>query len=162
MQLSPPDRVHGPARRILSRLGLALALPVLGLSILAQDAHAAFTSCRSDPVLVVNGSAVDVVSTLNADAGAIRELDYVVTVPVGSLIGQTTLTLGIGFPEKVTYVYSYRQPWGTMSIAATVQTLPGTAPFATTVQATGLLTGGSAQGSSTSTVTVNVGHLLML
>ncbi len=143
-------------------LGLAAAI---GLAAAPGRADAAI-ACRSDPVLVVNGATVDVVSTLYSTASAVKELDYVVTVPAGSLINQTTLTVGLGFPEKVTYVFSRAQLWGTMRIAATVQTQAGVTPFQTSVQATSplsLLTGAStASGMSNATVTVNVGNLVML
>ena len=140
--------------------GLLLAVPRASYS-----AHAAL-ACRSDPVLVVNLATVDVVSTLWTAASSVRELDYTVTVPAGSLIGKTTLTVGLGFPEKVTYVFSAAQAWGTMKIGATVKTQAGVAPFATTVTATSplsLLTGtSSASGWSTSTVFVKVGNLVMV
>ena len=114
-------------------------------------------------MLVVNGAVVDVVSTLATAPSTIRELDYTVTVPAGSLIGKTTLTVGLGFPEKVTYIYSAAQPRGTLHISAMVQTQAGVVPFATTVQATTLLAGAqSASGYSDSTVDLTVGHQLML
>lgn len=138
----------------------------VGLAFPAGRAHAAYSSCRSDPVLVVNGATVDVVSTLWTAAGSVKELDYVVTVPAHSLIGKTTLTVGLGFPEKVTYVFSAAQPWDTMKIAATVQTQAGVAPFQTTVTATSplsLLTGSTnASGWSNATVMVNIGNLVMV
>ena len=100
------------------------------------------------------------------DASAVRELDYTITVPSGSRIGKTTLTVGLGFPEKVTYVFSSSQAWGTMKVAATVQTQRGTPPFQTTLQATSptsLLTGSStASGRSNSTVTVTLKNLVMV
>jgi hypothetical protein len=130
-----------------------------GLS--AQPASAA-VACRSDPVLVVNGAIVDVVSTLQTTASAVRELDYTVTVPAGSLIGKTTLTVGLGFPEKVTYVFSGTQPWGTLQIAASVVTQSGVAPFPTSVQATSLLAGNAASGLSNQTVVVALGNQPML
>jgi hypothetical protein len=126
-----------------------------------QFAHAA-SPCRSDPVLIVNGAIVDVVSTLNTSASAIQELDDTITVPGGSLLGQTRLTAGIGFPEKVTYVFSPLQAWGTMRIAATVVTKAGTAPFSTTVQATSLLAARSASGLSNATVSILLGGQIML
>ncbi len=161
MQRAVPDLVRRPARAALSRLGLAIGMAVAGLGMLAHDADA-LSACRSDPVLVVNGATVDVVSTLYTTASTIRELDYTVTVPAGSVIGQTTLTAGLGFPEKVTYVFSKTQTRGTMRIAATVQTQAGVAPFATTVQASSLLSASQASGTSNSTVTVNLGNLVML
>jgi len=128
--------------------------------------EAAFSSCRSDPVVVVNGATVDIVDTLWTDASAVRELDYTITVPSGSRIGKTTLTVGLGFPEKVTYVFSSSQAWGTMKVAATVQTQRGTPPFQTTLQVTSprsLLSGSStASGRSNSTVTVTVKNLVMV
>jgi hypothetical protein len=126
-----------------------------------QFAHAA-SPCRSDPVLIVNGAIVDVVSTLNTTASTVQELDYTITVPHGSLLGPTRLTVGIGFPEKVTYVFSPFQAWGTMHIAATVVSKTGTAPFSTTVQATSLLASSSASGLSNATVNVLLGGQIML
>ena len=112
---------------------------------------------------MVNGAVADVVSTLATAPSAIRELDYTVTVPSGSLIGRTTLTVGLGFPEKVTYVYSPAQPWGTLHISAMVQTQAGTAPFPTSVQVTTLLGGThSASGLSNAAVNLTVSHQLML
>ena len=128
--------------------------------------EAAMSSCRSDPVVVVDSATVDIVDTLWTDASAVRELDYTITVPSGSRIGKTTLTVGLGFPEKVTYVFSSSQAWGTMKVAATVQMQHGTPPFQTTLQATSLtslLTGTStASGRSNSTVTVTVKNLVMV
>ncbi len=134
---------------------------MVGSTLAAQYANAA-VACRSDPVLVVNGAIVDVVSTLQTVPSAVQELDYTITVPEGSLLGQTTLTVGIGFPEKVTYVYSRRQPWGTLGIAANVVTQSGVSPFPTTVQATSLLAASSASGASDSTVSIALGGQVML
>ncbi len=140
---------------------IVLAGGLLAGNLAAPAAHAA-VACRSDPILLVNGDIVDVVSVLQTAPGAVRELDYTVTVPVGSLLSTLRLTVGLGFPERVTYVYSPAQPWGTMSIAATVQTQAGTAPFATTVQVTSLWRHGAASGLSDSTVWVALGSQLML
>jgi len=151
----------------LSRLGRAvlaaplLAAALLGSTLAARHADAA-VACRSDPVLVVNGAIIDVVSTLQTVPSAVRELDYTITVPEGSLLGQIRLTVGLGFPERVTYVYSRWQRWGTLRIAATVVTQPGVAPFPTTVQAWSLLAAGSASGASNSMVSFALGGQLML
>ena len=83
---------------------------------------------------------------LDTYPSAVRELDYTITVPAGSLLAGTTLTVGLGFPERVAYIHSLTQPWGTLRIAATVQTQPGVAPFTTTMQATSLLATGAASG----------------
>jgi hypothetical protein len=157
----------GAQRSTLGRLCLALGL-VGGLCGMFNrgQAEAALSSCRSDPVVVVNGATVDIVDTLWTDASAVRELDYTITVPSGSLTGKTTLTVGLGFPETVTYVRSSSQARGTMKVAATIQTQRGTPPFQTTLQATtltSLLTGTStASGRSNSTVTVTLTNMIMV
>src|SRR5438105_8153743 len=154
-------------RSTLGRLCLALGL-VGGLCGMFSrgQVEAALSSCRSDPVVVVNGATVDIVDTLWTDGSAVRELDYTITVPSGSQIGKTTLTVGLGFPEKVTYVFKSSQAWGTMKVAATVQTQRGTRPFETTLQATSLtslLTGPSTDsGRSNSTVPVTLQNLVMV
>jgi hypothetical protein len=112
-------------------------------------------------VIVVNGTVADIYSTLSADPNVIRELDYTITVPTGSLIGATTLTLGIGFPEKVSYVFSAAQPWGSLSVSASV-VQAGTTPFPVQVHVTSLLSSGTATGTSAATLTVQVKPLLML
>src|SRR5262249_51467825 len=123
----------------LVRLGLLAVLAAAATGVLVPGrAAAAAVACRSDPVIVVNATVADVVSVLATDPGVIKELDYTVTVPTGSVINKTTLTVGLGFPEKVTYVYSAAQPWGTMRIAASVQTQSAVAPFPTSVQVTTL------------------------
>jgi hypothetical protein len=81
---------------------------------------------------------------------------------VGSIIGKITLTVGIGFPEIVTYTYSAAQPWGTMSISARVVTTTSVTPFATQVQASSVLTSASGSGPSSTPVTVWLAHLIML
>jgi hypothetical protein len=157
-----PQPQRSQRARWWALLGLATAI---GLAAPHGRADAAI-ACRSDPVLVVNGAVVDVVSTLYTTSDTVKELDYVITVPAGSVINKTTLTVGLGFPEKVSYVFSRAQPWGTMSVAATVQTQAGVAPFQTSVQAspdTLLLTGAStASGMSNATVMVSLSHLVML
>jgi hypothetical protein len=116
--------------------------------------------------VVVNGAQADIVSTLSTQASAVRELDYTITVPRGSLIGKLTLTVGLGFPEKVTYVYSSALPWGSLKVAATVQTAAGVAPFPTTVRVTSpeaLLTlSKTASGMSDSTVSIGLNGMIML
>jgi hypothetical protein len=146
------------------RMALAVAILVVGLlgSPLAMHQADAAAGCRSDPVLLVNGALVDVVSILQTDPSAVQELDYTITVSPWSLLGPTRLTIGLGFPEKVTYVYSPQQRWGTVGIAATVITRPGVAPFFTTVQASSLFRFSSAGGSSNSTVSLTLAGLLML
>src|SRR5579864_4228633 len=88
--------------RWLDRKRLCLALLLSGSILVplarATPAHASIP-CRSDPIVVVDGAVVDVVSTLEADDSAVRELDYQITVPSGALIGKLTLTVGLGFPE---------------------------------------------------------------
>lgn len=159
--LTRPRERRSAAGRVVLALGLA-AMIMGALSLSTGRAQAAM-SCRSDPVIVVNGTVSDVVSTLWTDPGNIHELDYVVTVPAGSLIGKLTLTAGLGFPEKVTYVYSWTQPWGSMRIDATVQTQGQVAPFQTSVRVSTLLGGvHTAYGTSDSTVSLTVSHTLML
>lgn len=153
--------MHRPAgcgvrRAARGLLGLALALS-LALACAPRHAAAAVGGCRSDPILVVNGTVTDVVSTLWTDPAVVRELDYTVTVPDGFLLGATTLTLGLGFPERVTYLFSAAQPQGTMRIDATVQTQPGSAPFPLSVRATRLLATQQADGTSAAPVTVILG-----
>ena len=152
-------------RALLARILLSLGVAGAALALLPDRARAILGGCRSDPVLVVNGATVDVFSTLQADPNVIQELDYRVTVPAGSVINQTTLTVGIGFPEKVSYVFSNALPWGAMRIDATVVTTPGTPAFATTVQATSLALSGllsTASGMSNRTLTVNLKNLPMV
>jgi hypothetical protein len=155
------DMTMFTSTRRTALFGALLAIGLLAGSMAVQPADAA-RGCRSDPVLVINGAIVDVVSTLQTDASAVQELDYTITVPKGSLLGQIRLTVGIGFPENVTYVFSPTQRWGTMRIAATVVTRPGTAPFSTTVQASSLLAASSASGLSNATVNVALGGQIML
>jgi hypothetical protein len=147
----------------LKRLWLALVLAAGIIAPLAQATPALAVLCRSDPVLVVNGAVVNVVSTLQTDPSTVRELDYQVTVPSGALIGQITLTVGLGFPENVTYVYSPDQPWGSVQVAASVVTADGVDPFPLTVKVSSLLAGSNtAGGTSDATTTVTLDHVLML
>lgn len=152
------------ARRLSpKRLWLALLLGAAIMAPLAHDTPALAIVCRSDPIMVVNGAVIDVVSTLTTDPKAVSEIDYQVTVPSGSLIGQTTLTLGLGFPEHVTYIFSPSQPWGSVQVATSVVTPNGVAPFPLSVQVSSLLAGNSsASGSSDTTTTVTLDHILML
>jgi hypothetical protein len=86
-------------RSAIARIGLALGLAAIGSGVLANnDAQAAFIGCRSDPILLVNGALVDVVSTLSTSSANIQELDYTITVPKGALLSVVSLTIGIGFP----------------------------------------------------------------
>jgi hypothetical protein len=155
-------KTTAPPRR--RRTALAVTLLVVGLlgSPLAMHRADAAAACRSDPILLVNGAIIDVVSTLQTSSSAVRELDYTITVSPGSLLGATRLTVGLGFPEKVTYVYSSQQRWGTVGIAASVITQPGVTPFATTVQASSLLRSSSASGLSNTLVSLTLGGQLML
>jgi len=149
-------------RSSLKRLCLAL---ILGGGILAPLAHATTALaivCRSDPTMEVNGAVVNVVTTMSTDPSAVREIDYQVTVPSGALIGKLTLTVGLGFPENVTYVYSPTQPAGSIQVAASVITQDDPAPFPMSVQVSSLLAGTkSMSGTSASTITVFLDHLLM-
>jgi hypothetical protein len=146
-------------------LGAAVAIAVVLVAAGGRgSAEAALSGCRSDPIVIVNGSAFDIISTLQTTSSAVQELDYTITVPTGSLLGGATLTIGLGFPEKVTYVTSATQRWGTITVAASVVTQQGVAPFGTTVQVTGtnlfaLTT--SASGLSNSIVTVQSTGLML-
>jgi len=103
----------------LKRVGFALLVGAgIVLPLMRHTPASADILCKSDPVIVVNGAVVDVVSTLAADPSAVRAVDYQVTVPSGSLIGETRLTVGFGVPENVSYVFSPDQPWGTIRVAA--------------------------------------------
>ncbi len=149
--------------RSIRRLCLALLLAASIITPLAKVTPALAVLCRSDPVLVVNGAVIDVVSTLQTDPGSVAELDYQVTVPAGSLIGGTTLTVGLGFPERVSYVFGPDQPWGTVTVAASVVTADGVAPFPLDVKVSSLLAGSStASGTSDDTTTVALDHVVML
>lgn len=146
-----------PIRRSLS----LCALLVLALSA-APRADAA-VGCRSDPVIVVNGAVFDVFDTLQAAAASVRELDYTVTVPAGSVLGGVQLTAGVGFPERVSVVYSSAQPLGAITVAGTVLARPGVSPFPVTLTVTTLpLNGGSATGSSAGMLSVTLRNTLML
>ena len=145
------------------RLWLALLLGAAIIAPLAHDTPALAIVCRSDPIMVVNGAAIDVVSTLSTDPSTVSEIDYQVTVPSGALIGQATLTLGLGFPEHVTYVFSLSQPWGSVQVAASVVTQDGVTPFPLSVKLSSLLAGSNTvSGSSDATTTVTLDHILML
>ncbi|HWE60222.1 MAG TPA: hypothetical protein VHB98_00775 [Chloroflexota bacterium] len=153
------DRLrHSCVAAVIAVLVLAA---LIGGPLASQRAEAAI-ACRSDPVLLVDGALVDIVSVLQTAPTAVRELDYTVTVPSGSLTGTISLTLGLGFPEKVTYVFSSAQRWGTLKIAATVITQSGVKPFPTTVQASSLLASASASGQSNQTVIVSLANQIML
>jgi hypothetical protein len=144
------------------RLSLALLLAGGIVAPLARETPALAIVCRSDPIMVVNGAAIDVVSTLTTDPSTVSELDYLVTIPSGSLINKTTLTVGIGFPERVTYVFSPRQGWGSILVAASVITHHGVAPFPVSLQVSSLSAGSnSADGTSDATTTVALDHVLM-
>ena len=151
-----------PGLRRVSLVGAAVITTAVVVATAATPPARAAVACRSDPVIVVNGVVADVFSTLWTGPSAVRELDYTVTVPRGSLIGQTTLTAGIGFPEKVTYVFSSAQPWGSVKVAATVVTQSGVAPFPTSLQVTGLLVSGTASGWSNAVLSTSISHLIML
>jgi hypothetical protein len=139
-------------------VSVGIVLPLAHQSIARAD-----LLCKSDPVIVVNGAIVDVTSTLSTDASAVREIDYQVTVPSSSLIGKTTLTLGLGVPENVSYVFSPDQPRGTIQVAATAIPQDGAASFPVSVKLSSLLAGSSmASGNSGDTITVALDHLLML
>ena len=148
----------------LKRLCLALLVSAgIVLPLARQTPASAGILCQSDPVIVVNGAVVDVASTLSADSSSVREIDYQVTAPKGSLIGKTTLTVGLGVPENVSYVFSPDQPWGTVQVAATAIPQDGTASFSVSVKVSSLLAGSStASGNSGNTITVELDHLLML
>jgi hypothetical protein len=135
----------------------------LGIALLPRgEAHAIVAACRSDPVIVVNGDAADIVSTLYADPSSISELDYAISVPPGSLIGKTTLTVGLGFPERVRYVFDPSVPWGTLTVQATVVTKPGVTPFTTSVRVSTLFAQASNAGLSNALIPVSVANQLML
>lgn len=156
----------GPSRR---RLSLAL---LLSAGIIAPLAHHTAASadtigsdvlCRSDPVMVVNGAVVDVTSVIQSDPASIREMDYQVTVPSGALLGQTTLTLGLGVPENVSYVFSPTQPRGSIQVTATVVPQNGAAALPVSMRVSSLLAGNAtASGTSDAPLTVTLDHLLML
>ena len=130
---------------------------------LAHETPAMAVICRSDPIMVVNGAIVDVVTTLWTTPSAVREIDYQVTVPSGALIGKLTLTAGLGFPERVSYIFSPTQPWGSIQVATSAITAGGVSPFAVSVQVSSLLAGSNtASGTSSVTTTVSLNHLLML
>jgi hypothetical protein len=145
------------------RLWLTLLLAAGIIAPLAQATPALAVLCRSDPVLVVNGAVVNVVSTLQTDPSTVRELDYQITVPSGALLGQITLTVGLGFPENVTYVFSPDLPWGSVQVSASVITADGVDPFPVSVKVSSLLAGSNtAGGTSDATTTVTLDHVLML
>lgn len=166
--------IRTPGRRgglRASRRRLSLAL-LLSVGIIAPFAHHTAASadttnpdvlCRSDPIIVVNGAIVDVASTLQSDPASIREIDYQVTVPSGALLGRTTLTLGLGVPENVSYVFSPTQPRGSVQVAVTVVPRDGVASFPTSVRVSSLLAGNAtASGTSDASLSVALDHLLML
>ena len=74
-----------------------------------------------------------------------------------------TLTLGIGFPERITYVFSPDQPRDSVQVAASVVTADGVSPFPLSVTVSSLLAGSTtASGTSDVTTTVSLDHILML
>jgi hypothetical protein len=147
----------------LARLAIAASLAVLGIASLPRgEAHAIVAGCRSDPIILVNGDLADIVSTLYADPSAIKELDYTVHVAPGALTGILRLTIGLGFPEKVTYVFDPSVPRGVIKLQASVVTQPGVTPFNTTVYISTLFGAASTSGLSNAIVPVTVANQLML
>ena len=147
----------------LKPLWVALLLAGGLLAPLAHETPALAILCRSDPILVVNGAIIDVTSTLWTTPDNINEIDYQVTVPSGALLGGVTLTLGLGFPENITYVFSPTQPKGSVQVAASVILPDGTSSFPLAVQVKSLLAGSAtASGTSDTTTTVSLDHILML
>lgn len=153
----------------IKRLCLALLLAGGIAAPLAQQARASADTynpdvlCRSDPVIVVDGAIVDVVSTIQSDPSAIQKIDYQLTVPSGALVGKITLTVGLGVPENVTYVYSPSQPWGSVQVTATVVPQNGVTSIPVSVQVSSLLAGSAtASGSSDAPLMVTLDHILML
>lgn len=146
------------------RLLWAALLLAGGLIVpLAHETPALAILCRSDPVLVVNGAIIDVTSTLWTTSDNVSAIDYQVTVPSGALLGGATLTVGLGFPENITYVFSPTQPKGSVQVAASVVTPDGAASFPLSVQVSSLLAGSAtANGTSDTTTTVGLDHILML
>jgi hypothetical protein len=151
------------SRSALTRLAAGLSLTSLGIAVLPHgDAQAIVAGCRSDPIILVNGDLADIVSTLNVNASAIKELDYTVRVSPGALTGIIRLTVGLGFPEKVTYVFDPSVPWGIIELQASVVTQPGVAPFPTTVSISTLFGHAATSGLSNAIVPVSVANQLML
>lgn len=153
----------------IKRLCLALllaggiAVPLAQQTRASADTYNPDVLCRSDPVIVVDGAIVDVVSTIQSDSSAIRAINYQVTVPSGALVGKITLTVGLGVPESVTYVYSPSQPWGSVQVTATVVPQDGATSIPVSVQVSSLLAGSAtASGSSGAPLTVTLNHVLML
>lgn len=154
---------YGGGRYSRKRLSATLLLAGGLIAPLVHQTPAFAIICRSDPVMVVNGAVIDVVSTLETDPSSVREIDYQVTLPSGALLGGTTLTVGLGFPEHITYVFSPAQPWGSVQVAATVIAADGAAPFPLTLQVSSLVAGSNAtSGTSDSTAIVSLDHILML
>jgi hypothetical protein len=163
--LSPLQGLLRPRGRTstFARVAASALLAGLGIALLPRgDAHAIVAGCRSDPVIVVDGDVADIVSTLYTDSSAISELDYTISVPPGSLIGKTTLTVGLGFPEKVTYVFDPTVPTGTIEVHASVVTRAGVPAFTTMVSVSTLYGHASTAGMSDAIVPVTVTNQLML
>jgi hypothetical protein len=140
-----------------------VSLAALGIATVPRgEAHAMVAGCRSDPTVLVNLDLADIVSTLYAPPSAIKELDYTISVAPHSLTGKITLTIGLGFPEKVTYVFDSSVPWGMIKVQASVVTQPGVTPFNTTVSISTLFGSASTSGPSNAIVPVTVANQLML
>lgn len=165
MSVSPlgkPLRSRGLTSTLV-RVAAGLSIASLGIAALPHgEVHATVAGCRSDPIVLINGLAVDIVSTLYANPSAIKELDYTITVPNSTLLGPINLTPGLGFPEKVKFAVNPSMRWGTLLVQATVVTQPGVAPFSTTVSVSVLLSQASMSGMSNAVVSATLGNLLML
>jgi hypothetical protein len=129
------------ARPTLRRAALlaTLLFACAAWSGIPSAAHASYTSCRSDPALLLsNGTTMDLGATIQDSASDVRSTNYVVVGPAGTFLLSVVPTDGLlGLTEHFTYKAT--NPAGTYDVYTTVTTGQPMVPVTTNGLLIGLL-----------------------
>lgn len=151
----------------LRRSWLGAVMLLFGLTVsplLATQAHASLTYCRSDPVLVLSNLAVlDVQAGINDNLSDVHNVVYVVHAPVGTHLVALVNTDGLmGLKEKVRfYADNLPNTFDTYTTAYTGQRSVGVTAYSSVVSVLGVTLGsGSRSGLNAQSLHIHFVPLL--
>jgi hypothetical protein len=150
--------------RQLAVIAVALLLMLATGSVASPRAHAGFTTCRSDPVVVLSNTAtVDLQAAISDSTSDVRHVTYTLHVPAGLRVLAIVNTDGlIGLVETVNvYADDSRNTYDASTIVTTGQSAVPVTASAAVVSVLGVTLGAkSASGKSGQSLLIHFTSLL--
>ena len=97
-----PSRVRSYGRLLLG--GMVLIGALAAGPLLPQSTYAHLSGCKTDPIVMLSdGTQISITDTVADSPDDLRQITYVVHVPVGTNLKNVVYTSGLGSIESLTF-----------------------------------------------------------